>query len=54
MSGWSPATSVGPARENLTATLALPLSRKPDIAFGVVGAGLYEVVEGDGSILVGT
>jgi len=44
----------GAARENLTSSLSLPLSRKPDIAFGVVGAGLYEVVEGDGSILVGT
>ena len=44
----------GPARENLTASLALPLSRKPDIAFGVAGAATWEVVEGDGSILVGT
>lgn len=39
----------GPARENLTATLALPLSRKPDIAFGVTGTAVG--VEGDGTLL---
>ena len=39
----------GAARENLTATLALPLSRKPDIAFGTLAD--WVGVEGDGSIL---
>ena len=41
----------GAARENLTATLSLPLSRKPDIAFGHSGTGNWVGVEGDGSIL---
>jgi hypothetical protein len=39
----------GPARENLTSTLALPLSRKPDVAFGVTGSAVG--VEGDGTLL---
>lgn len=39
----------GPARENLTATLALPCSGKPDIAFGVTGTAVG--IEGDGTLI---